>query len=58
MTFEIRNVFVQLDANLPPNTMKEIGFVNGEGRECVTEIVVGKEVYAKLWELYGKELQE
>lgn len=58
MTFEITGISVQLDDNLSPLTMKEIGYVNGVGRECVTEIVVGKEVYEKLWELYGKELQE
>lgn len=46
-------IAIFLDKKLDPYTMKEKGFINGQGKEIVTEVYVGEEVYNRLKEEYG-----
>ena len=50
---EVNGIAIELDNNMPPTQLKEIGYYNSIGKEIVTKVVVGKEVYCKLKDLYG-----
>jgi len=50
---EVKGIAIELDNNMLPTQLKEIGYYNGIGKKIVTKVVVGKEVYCKLKELYG-----
>ena len=54
MTFEITGVSISLNKDLNPLQMKEKGFINGAGKEIVTEVEVGEELYNRLMELKRK----
>lgn len=51
--FEVTGISIILDRKLKHNQMKEKGFVNGVGKEIVTEVFVGEEIYNRLKMLYG-----
>lgn len=45
---EIRGIPIILNTDLNPFQIKEKGFINGIGKEIVTEVEVGEEVYHQL----------
>lgn len=48
-------VLITLDKKLKSTQMKEIGFINGIGKEIVQECHVGEEVFSRLKEEYGDD---
>ena len=50
----INGVSIILNVDLLPTQMKEKGFINGVGKEIVTEVEVGIDIYNHLKLLYGE----
>ena len=54
---EIRGIPIILNTDLKPFQMREKGFINCVGREVVTEVEVGEEVYHQLKVKYGGDVE-